>query len=526
MYRVTLLRSVSLLSAGLLTAGLLAAPVVAADGETSMDLAVPPETRIGEPQRAAQRADEPVARRAVLRRTTEGSAPPSDRQRLTRVQVEQDLRAGRLVARATFAAAPSEAAQSVVVVYLGTWDGSSCVSDAAVLASGFETSGQDAAGQLGDGTALGVKRSRSGATVTIRSTNLAARVKAAAWECSFATLRSPDATADYQGLYAEELVPAYAPQLQIDAGEPVQGAYAGKWTSLRLEVFNASQSPATGVRLKASGTGLKIRKPARSLGTIDNRSTEYGITYAVRLKGAKSRPLTFTATTGGRKFTQRVLIARKPKPTRYASLNGRYFWGHLPASTDVGWDLRAIWFLDGRWAYIGFPPKGKQPRCAKESKRCQRYTYQRGSGTARIGGKTVRIDSEGFDYAGATFYPTTLARKGQKYDVQLIRNDFVGTCGIGCTTWTEWLSMDRKGRFVLSRQTIGSIGAPGVGSIWAGMPPDERGRYRVLGRGRVQLTFANGDREQHLLAVDHDVRNVPSPAGAGLILGDRNFYLD
>ena len=43
-------------------------------------------------------------------------------------------------------------------------------------------------------------------------------------------------------------------------------------------------------------------------------------------------------------------------------------------------------------------------------------------------------------------------------------------------------------------------------------------------KGIVELRYANGKKERMSIAIEHDVRGKPSPAGAGVVLGLTNFY--
>ena len=70
---------------------------------------------------------------------------------------------------------------------------------------------------------------------------------------------------------------------------------------------------------------MTIKSASRSLGTIADRSTKYGVVYKVKLKGAKSRKITFTVTAdGGYKATKsfkfevpdRVLVITLLPPRR------------------------------------------------------------------------------------------------------------------------------------------------------------------------------------------------------------------
>lgn len=532
------------LAAGALVVSALAAPTQAApsaDAVLGDDLAAPGRVAAGNPATAGARqprarsrsggfsaqanGQTPVRREVVLRDPNPAHAAPSDQRRLRDVTVSQNVATGQITAQARFAAAPTAGTESILAVAVGHWDGSSCILDAALMGTAHATEAQ---GRFGDEDPFTVGRARSGATLTLRSTSAGARLRSLDLECAYASLYSaPDGETVYHSFYAESLEDVYAPKLIIRPGDPVQGNYAGKVTRIRVEVRNDSLTPATGVRLRAAGKSMKIAKPRRNLGRIDARSSKRGIVYNVRLKGKKPRKLVLRAATQGRTFTKRITIARKPAPQRYRSLAGRFFFGFMPARVDKGWDNRAVWFLDNRWAYVGHPKAGKRPKCRKVTKACKRYVYRPRTGKVKIGrAKAVRVTTEGFRFKRASLSEKTLAKKGQRFNVALKRYDFNGNCLIYCNTWTEWLTLRKNGRFVLSRMDIGSIGVPGSGGQWAIVPPDDKGTYRVVSRGRVLLRFANGRKRRHLLAIDHDLRHRPSPQGAGLVLGDRNFYRD
>ncbi|MDP9821598.1 hypothetical protein J2S59_001407 [Nocardioides massiliensis] len=472
----------------------------------------------------------PIRRTATVTDFESDPPPPANAaQRLTRVVATQDLQKGEFVAQATFASAPSGAADNAIVaVYFGEYVDGYCTSRISILG---ETHGSGTGGVFqSDGANLAVKRSRSGETVTLRSSALPARVKAAEPECMLAAVFVDDPDVPVHKTTAPRLSDVHPPEplkFTITPGDPVQGNYAGKVTRIRLEVRNESRTPATGVRLRAIGKSMKIGKPVRNLGRVDGRTTKHGIIYNVRLQGAKPRKLIFRVTAGGRTFNRAITIARKPAPRRLPSLVGRYFWGHGPASADTGWDTRAAYFVNNRFVYLGFPQGGQRPACRQATKLCKRYAYNARTGRLKIAkAKPVAITSEGFGFRNGRYYPTTLAKKGQRFSVNLKRHDFHGNCLVFCNTRTEWLQFNKNGRFVLSSMSIGSWGVPGSGGQWSTIPPDEKGTYQVIARGRVQLNFASGKKQRHTLAIDHDIRNKPSPGGAGLILGDRNFYLD
>ncbi|WP_193610253.1 hypothetical protein [Nocardioides lijunqiniae] len=438
---------------------------------------------------------------------------------VARATVTQDLRASRITATVTLGAAPG--ANSVVYVHLGTWSGDTCQSGAAL---GAATTSNDSAGRVGT-TDVTVSRSRAGAVLTMTSSSLPA-IRGAEWECAFAFSTDLDGN-ELSGLYADDLVTVWTPRLGIVRGAPVQGSYRGRWTTIEVDLVNEGLADARGTTVRLSGKGLALKPARRGYGTLEDRSSEYFEKFRVRLKGSRPRVLTMTMTAqGGYRTTSRIRIVQKPRPSKPRSLVGRYYWGHKPVRADRGWDNVAVRFVNARFAHVGFGRTGA-PRCARASRTCRPYRYQRGTGVVRVQGLgRGRATSEGIKLGKQAYSPLSTPRPGAKLPAKLVHRNFEGLCGSYCTTWTEWLTMDARGRFVRSRQTIGSLGPPGVGTVWSVVPADERGTYRVLSGGRVRFSYANGTTRTHTIGISQDVLGKPSPGGVGLLLDDVNFYLD
>lgn len=444
---------------------------------------------------------------------------------VVRTDVVQDLAAQRL--RATVTLKPS-AADRFIIAYFGEFSGATCHPRAAI-AGGVTTA--DSAGQFlpGSTNTFAVSRSRSGSTLTLQSAAHSA-FRTAEYDCSYVVVADRSSGDPAQLFYAERLTTRWQPAFTIRGGEPLQAARKGKWVSMRLEVRNTSRSAARNVTIRAAGKGLKIKPKSRNLGTIGDRTTKYGVTFKVRVaKKNKSRKLTFTVRgTGARTATKKFTIGVAPKPTKYKSLSGRYFWGFASSSaTDTkGWDTQVIWFLNKKWAHFGAPKNGAVPKCRKVTKACKKYTYNRKKGIVRIAGKKAKINSYGFRYQAKKdkrrFYePVTFPKKGKRFGTDLINQDWRGNCLLTCTAITTNLTLDKAGRFVRGSWSVGSW--PGLGSSWATIPPDRRGTYRVIGKGRLELRFADGKRERTRIALLHNALNKPS-ATSGIVLGTKNFY--
>ncbi|SKB07137.1 hypothetical protein [Aeromicrobium choanae] len=445
---------------------------------------------------------------------------------VVRTDVVQDLAAQRLRATVTLR---HTTADPVVLVYFGEFSGSTCVRRAAIggAANSAETAGQFLEG----GASFGVSRSRSGAVLTLTS-QASSTFRRAAYDCAYVYVTDNAGTTVRQAFYAESLVTRWTPKLSIAGGEPIKAAQKGKWVRVRLEVTNSGRAAAGNTRISASGSGLKISPRSRSLGTINARSTKYGVTFKVRVaKGAKTRNVRFTTTANGARATRTYKVGVAPKPRKYASLSGRYFWGFATTSPSdsSGWDTQVVWFLNKKWAHVGEARNGVVPKCRRTTKTCKKYSYDRKRGIARIGGVKFKVTTYGFTYRAnrkdeRRFYePATFPRKGARLGTSLTNRDWSGNCLISCTSTTTNLTFDRAGRFVRSSVSIGSW--PGLGSNWASFPPDQRGTYRIISKGRVELRFANRKVERARIGLLHNALNRPS-ATSGVVLGKKNYYFD
>ncbi|WP_162599832.1 hypothetical protein [Nocardioides solisilvae] len=483
-----------------------------------------------------------VRRSASLRDVESTSANPQHQ--LTSVDVAVDLEAQVLTTTASFAQAPTDA-EAVLGVVLGTWDGRSCVSAFTALTTTVSSQVQ---GQFTDGTGVPLSRTVGGASVTLTS---AAHplLRDSAFECAYAVVLPTDQNgAVLSRAFAEALDETHRPALEVDPDQLMVGARAGRWASLRVTLRNTGKGDAGPVRLTAAGSGVQVRPGVVELPALAGRSSEY-VELKIRLtapkkakgkgkkgkrtksaKAPRPRPVTLTATSAGASpATARPQVAITPKPTVPKKLEGSYWWGWESTTTmsSAGWITHGVWFVDAKWAYTGWA-EGRRPRCSAKVKECQRYTYNKRKGVVKIGKKRAKVTSEGFAFVhpGAgeklDFHPLTLPAKGTKLQTDLIHQNWSGTCMLMCNSWTENLSFGSDGRFALSRVTIGSW--PGLGSVWSILPPDQRGTYRVVRKGIVELTYDDGTRKRHVIGIEHDPSGKPNPVAAGLLLDDVNYY--
>ncbi|WP_157073210.1 CARDB domain-containing protein [Kribbia dieselivorans] len=476
------------------------------------------------PASAAAATD--IQQATIADRTTNNA--PSAQQRLTKVVVTRDRAKRTLTAQATFAASPTTSANSLVVVAAGAWNGNTCETRALMIGAAATA---DAAGSLIDPDLdLAVARTRSGATVTLTSA-AHTRIGTEAWNCAYAYNTAPtDINSTYTGFYAEDLAVPKVPKLATSLGAPLQGDYKGTYSKVRVTVRNRGKGDATNVRVRLSGSGLKMLSTSKSLGTIEpNRSASH--VFKVRVASGSKRTLTAKATaTGGYAHSATTTMVIKPRPKKYASLTGRYFWGFRPDSAlyNVGWMTRAVWFVNSTYAYVDFAKNGVKPTCTRTTTKCKRYTYNARTGVATIAGQRVTINTEGFTYkvpgdpTSSYFDPLYLPKKGARVATYLTHKTYHGNCILSCTAFTDRIELGTNGRFVKSSVALGSW--PGIGGSWGSIPPDKRGTYRIISTGRIELKYATGTKQRRTIGYMLDLLGRSSPKNDGIMLGNTNYY--
>jgi hypothetical protein len=316
---------------------------------------------------------------------------------------------------------------------------------------------------------------------------------------------------------------------------------------LKVAVANPGSAAAREVKLAVGDArGLSARPRTRTFKLIGagKRSTA---TVRVRLtrRARRTTKVAVRATAGAKLVARQTLALRigsPPKPAKgKRGLGGRYFWRTV-TRVDYAWDNRGIAFVDDRWAYRGIP-KGGLPTCTsvtagvdakgQPTDGCLRYSYDAASATVTVGGEQGRFDrATGRLTLGSDDYtPLAIPAPATRLDVALVNRGFSGFCGliVGCTTWTDYLTLRSDGQFALSSQTIASMGGGGAPFTYAwSAPPDQHGTYEVQSGGRIRLSFADGSVSVRTIGIgigiDKDAR--PDAAGEGLLLDDVNFYAD
>ncbi|WP_185995009.1 hypothetical protein [Nocardioides campestrisoli] len=488
-----------------------------------------------------------VRRHAVLRDVE--SISPNPQHQLTSAEVAVDLEGQVFSATAAFAQAPADT-DAVLGVVLGTWDGSSCLASFMALTT---TVSGEVQGQFVDGTAVALSRSSQGASISLSSAPHP-RLRETAFECAYATVLPvvPDGSV-LSRAFAENVAETYRPVLEVEPGALLVAAKAGRWATLRATVRNDGRGDSGPVRLQAAGTGVQVRPGVVDLAGVRGRSSEQ-VELKVRLKPSKQtkgkkkgqkkgkgknarakdprpRPVTLSITSAGTEpASARVQVGVSPRPTKPRKLTGSYWWGWEQTTTgdSAGWINHAVWFVNAKWAYLGWP-EGRKPSCSAKVKDCVRYTYSKRTGKVRIGKKRAKVTSTGFTFAHPgvggekiDFHPLTLPPKNTELQTDLLHQNWAGYCLIMCNSWTERLSFGSDGRFVRSEYSVGSW--PGLNTAWGTFPPDQRGTYRVVAKGIVELSYDDGKRERHVLGIQHDASGRANPVAAGLLLRDVNYY--
>lgn len=463
-----------------------------------------------------------IARRAVTLSSSQGSAPTGS-PAVRSVRVVQDVQKKTVTIEATYATVPAADDPQVVVAYLGTWSGRTCTVSSGL---GVAVQGRSASALwIADSGEPRVTLARSGAVATATVTG-DARLGSSPWNCAFALTGPADASRTYQSFSPEELDVTVVRTAKLSATISTQdiATRAGKYTKFKVTVKNSGNGTARNAKVTMTGKGLKFAKKTVSYGSIKAGDSKTK-TFKVRMSGSKTRTAKATAmASGARRAAVKAKVLRIKKTTRPASLAGRYYWG-FDTSMHTGWDNRGVKFVNKRWAYLGFPKKGTVA-CSSKVKNCKRYTYNARTGIVKIGKSKGKVNSKQLTLGKKSYYPLSTPKKGTRLKVALIHNNFDGClANLYCHTWTEKLFLDTNGRFVRTKSSIASVGVPGVSQTWyQGVQPDERGRYKVLSKGRIQFTYANGKKVVRSIGIEQDVREKAAPQRQGLLIGDVNFY--
>lgn len=473
----------------------------------------------------AQAAQQPVIKRSVTFTSLPGS-PPAGMPRVTKVAVVQDVAAKTVRATATWSSPQPASDPAALYVFVGRSSGGTC---SASLGLALHAGAKDrAAVLLPSGTTITSSRVVSGSTGSVTASGRS-ELGTTAYTCAYAATIASGTTyqeSPWYGLVEER---RKAPELELVALTPRVGATVGKWKTVKVRVHNRGNATAKKVVVRIKGKGVKASSSKVSFGTI-KPGKQVTKKIRVRIASSKTRTATLTATaSGGHKDTAKQVVLPAKRTTTPKSLSGRLYWG-ADSSLDQAWQNRMVWFVDKRWAYTGIAQKGR-PVCKSGRKDCVRYTYSAKTGKVKVGNRTGRVTSKALmlpPRKGATvdsYVPVSIPKAGTRLATKLVHQGSNG-CGYGygktCYTYTWRLQLAKNGKFVERRKGLTSTT---VGGSWfIGGSDDERGTYKILSKGRIQLKYANGKSEVKTFGILQDVREKPDAKNVGVVVRGTKYY--
>ncbi|MDO8185039.1 hypothetical protein Q5424_02825 [Conexibacter sp. JD483] len=336
----------------------------------------------------------------------------------------------------------------------------------------------------------------------------------------------------------------------------------GRWTTLKLRVVNGGTADAKRTTVTVSGTrGVTVKvagAPRKRPGTRALKTLKAGkaSTLTVKVRATRAGSVRFRAAAAGRLSASgqvalklkraptpspRRGTAPRPRPALTGPLAGRYFWG-TEIDPMYAWDNHAVWFVDDRWAYYGFPPAGR-PKCTGPTtvtddkgratdEGCRPYTYDARSGRLTVGSLagTFRAKDGDVTLGELDFnWELTIPSAGARYEADLEHRGFSGMCGLimGCTTWHYLFALRADGRFMRSNSTTTTMGdGTSTPFVWgSSMPPDKTGTYEILAGGAIRFRYLDGRVATETIGIERS-RGKPDAAGRGIVIGDTNYYPD
>jgi hypothetical protein len=471
---------------------------------------------------------------------------------------------GKVAVAMRFAAAPSPAAYYAAIV--GTRAADECAAPYVIFAG--NPAGDILNYATNGGTTKRGQIAIDGNVVTLAATDAELT---APYDCLYAAVKtdsavsaplvdetSPIALAPVAPPQATPAPPAPTPAPTVTNTPPVPVPKAAKLTlafggapstikrnkrmTLTLKIANdgSKTSPAVKVSFaKARGlSGLRSKRlPALKPAQKRTLKLKVRLTKAAR----KTTTLKVTVRAGKLKETSSVVLRigkAKRQPQGSKSPIVGTFWWRTVTHVDYAWDNRALYFVDGGSVYSGFPKGGLPAACttppaepdlevdAREG--CVPYTFDAKTGAVTIGDKAGTFKNGELIIDGVGYTPLFVPPAGKRYTINEFKHaSFQGFCGLitGCSTTQKWLTLAPDGQFVLTSQSLTTIGDPGSGPYTAAgsYPPDQHGTYEVQANGRIVLSFADGSVRTETFAEDTK-DGQPSPTGEGVFLGEDNFY--
>jgi hypothetical protein len=329
--------------------------------------------------------------------------------------------------------------------------------------------------------------------------------------------------------------------------------HRGAWKQVKLKIANTGNAAAAKVTVslgKAKGVVVKPRSGKLKLKSIaagKSKTAAFKVALTPKAKGVSKLAVTVKGAKGVNVAGSLTLNAWK-KPTKSKKGKGpgkkeapppanpplaeKIFYGYqmesMHSATLIGYS-----FIDGEWAYHGVPTEGF-PQCTSvtgdaEHSGCVKYTYDPSTQAVQIGSLSGKLNGSGsLEVDGKTYEQAIVQPAGTRLQVEQEFIGYSGLCGLitGCTTWHEHLILGSNGEFVLSRESLSTLGGIGPGETFVAAgsyPADQHGTYQVESGARIKLSFADGTTSLRTFAVFLNKEGKPDPTYAGILLGTDYF---
>ncbi len=363
----------------------------------------------------------------------------------------------------------------------------------------------------------------------------------------------PDLVFDRTESFAVE-PPPKKPRLSASIGGARGSVKRGSSHKVKVRVRNSGDAGASRVKVRLSANGPARAKPAsrglKSIGPGRSKTATFSLKVKPRAKGKIKLRAKVTGKGVKASASKSVRVkVKKPKPGPTGrGLAGKLFWNFETYQYDRSADILGLYFANSRFVHWGMPEGGLK-NCSKVTAKkdedgdlqpgCLRYSFDPKTGAVRIGENKgtyrngtlkLKLEADGWTEAAVgTWYGSAFAKPGARFKLTLKNASFFGLCGITfyCSTSQEFVTLTRDGRFGRTSTSLitsggGSIPFVAVGSF----PPEDRGTYRVLSRGRIRFSYDDGKTKTETLTIQVNKRGKPDAANEGILLDEAWFYKD
>lgn len=478
----------------------------------------------GTPERAARMGSDPLSDGSLRASTpwrggvfSDPNDASSNARDLRTTDAYLNRKGGVLKAVGTFQSAPKRR-NTVLAVYLGNVSGGDCKAGGVVVVP--TRGGQGFWARFGAGGGVvkrGTARSDLDADRTV-ATASAPGLKGVPTKCTFAVVssRNGERIYDQTGFIRSEAVD---PALEQYGGtSPHTGVVVGKRKTLRVGVRNnpdlLSVADVTNLRVFIRGSkGTTPRSGSTRLGKLEFYDDKTA-TFKVRQKKRRVGTVRWTAVGdyGITSGTFKLHPLRSPMKIR-KSLVGKRFW----APHDLQWKAYGVWFVNKRFAYIGFPKQG-EPRCKKVTSNgnesgCVRYRFRPRKDKVTIAGKKGKIKKGRIVWRGRRYNPLGIPKAGSRWTLW---HRHVNATTSGTLEYLD-LELKRSGRFRTNRTVFARASQ-------AARLPEGKGTYKVKKHGHLVLRYRSGKTVHQSIGVLTNGSRRPNPWDTGLMIG--NTYYD